>query len=115
MTRGILSPQRQEVSKQYVYKVTLQNRSKQTITAVEWDYVFIAPATQTELARHRFRSREQIPPGRKGSLDGSPTTPQTRTIPAEAATRDEQHPFTEMVIINSVSFAEEVPKAADKR
>lgn len=115
MTRGILSPQRQEVSKQYVYKVTIENRSKQTITAVEWDYVFIDPATQTELARHRFRSREQIRPGRKGSLDGRSTAPQTRTIPADAAARDEQRPFTEIVIINSVSFAEEVPQAADKR
>ena len=106
VTRGILSPQRQEVSKQYVYRVTIQNRGAKTITAVEWDYVFIDPATQAEVARHRFRSREQIRPGRKGSLDGRSTAPQTRVIPAEAAARDGRHPFVERVIISSVSYAD---------
>jgi hypothetical protein len=113
MTRGILSPRRQEVSKQYVYRVTIQNGSAKTITAVEWDYVFIDPVTQAEVARHHFQSREQIRPGRKGSLDGRSTTPQTRVIPAEAAARDAQHPFVERVIISSVSYAEEGMKAAD--
>jgi hypothetical protein len=113
MTRGILSPQRQEVLRQYVYEVTIQNRSAKTITAVEWDYVFIDPATQAEVARHRFQSREQIRPGRKRSLTGRSNTPETRVIPAEAVARDGQHPFTERVIIGSVSYAEDVPKSAD--
>lgn len=115
MTRGILSPQRQEVLRQYVYKATIQNRGAKTITAVEWDYVFIDPSTQAEVARHRFRSREQIRPGRKAGLEGRSAAPQTSIIPAEAAARDERHPFTERVIINSVSYAEEAPKAADDR
>jgi len=115
MTRGILSPRRQEVLRQYVYKATVQNRGAKTITAVEWDYVLIDPATQAEVARHRFRSRERIRPGRRASLEGRSTAPQTHVIPAEAAARDEQHPFTERVIISSVSYAEEVPKAAGNR
>jgi hypothetical protein len=106
VTRGILSSERQEVSKEYVYKVTIQNNSPKTISAIDWDYVFIDPATQQEVARHRFHSTEQVRPGKKRSLVGTSISPQTRVVKVDSAAENPLRPFQEKVVLQSVSYAD---------
>jgi hypothetical protein len=104
MTRGIMTGKLEELVKEYVYRVTIQNNSSKTITAIVWDYVFIDPDTQKEMARHAFQSNERILPGKKRSLIGSTTSPQTQVINAKAAEQNSRRPLEEKVIVRSILY-----------
>jgi hypothetical protein len=104
MTRGIMTGKLEELIKEYVYKVTIQNNSSKTITAIGWDYVFIDPATQREVSRHAFQSNERILPGKKRGLLGSTTSPQTQVINVKAAEQNSSRAFEEKVIVRSILY-----------
>jgi hypothetical protein len=107
LTRGILVTQQAEFIREYVYKVTIRNNSSKTVASIDWDYVFIDPTTQTEIARHAFRSTEPIRPGKKKSLNGSSIKPPTGVISVTATNENPHRPFDEKVIIRSILYAEE--------
>jgi hypothetical protein len=107
LTRGILVTQQAEFIREFVYKVTIQNNSSKIVIAIDWDYVFIDPTTQTEVARHPFHSTELIHPGKKKSLNGSSLKPPTLVISASATKDSPPGSLEEKVIMRSVLYAEE--------
>ena len=52
----------------YRYKVRLKNLTEKKIKSIDWDYVFIEPNTQNEVARHEFTSDDGIEPGKERHL-----------------------------------------------
>jgi hypothetical protein len=53
----------------YRYKASVHNAGTRTIKAIDWDYVFFDPHTQSEIGRHQFTSDEKINPGKKKDLE----------------------------------------------
>ena len=66
----------------YRYKLTLRNDGPKTITSIDWDYLFVDPTDQRELARHQFTSDETIKPGKSKELGVLYLTPPVKTLSA---------------------------------
>jgi hypothetical protein len=96
----------------YVYRVKVQNHGAKIITAIVWDYVFVDPETNGELARHRFYSESKLSPGKTKTLVAASPRPPTRVISAGLLYRKASNAYTERVEIRSVVY---VNSSADKR
>lgn len=52
----------------YTAKVTLKNLAAKPIKAIEWNYIFVDPASQKELKRYKIQSKQQILPDQTQTL-----------------------------------------------
>lgn len=67
----------------YRYKLTLQNDSIKTIKSIDWDYLFLDPITQQELAHHQFTSDETIKPGKSKEISVLYLIPPVKLVSAQ--------------------------------
>ena len=89
----------------YRYKLQVRNDGQKTIKLVDWDYVFLDPDTQAEVARHLFTSEEKVGPGRVKDLDVFVLTPPVRTVNALVKGKDEPQ-FVEQVVLMRVVYSD---------
>jgi hypothetical protein len=100
-----IAPQK-TAANSYVYRVKIRNDGSQIIRAIEWDYVFIDPETNAELARHRFYSESKCVPGNTRTLIAESPSPPTRVISARLLERNPSATYTEQVEIRRVVYAD---------
>lgn len=89
---------------QFVYKLTLSNEGPKTIRAVEWEYIFIDPQTQLEVARRQFLSQEKVSPRKRKKLVEYSTSPPTKVISVDKLLQPESKRFIERVVIKRVTY-----------
>lgn len=74
----------------YRYKVSLRNDGVKTIKSIDWDYLFLDPATQQEIARHQFASDETIKPGKNKEIGVLYLVPPVKLIDARMFNKKER-------------------------
>ncbi len=87
----------------YKYKVRLRNDGVKTIKSIDWDYLFLDPTTQQELARHQFTSDETIKPGKNKELSVLYLIPPMKLVNAKALKKKDP-PFVEQVVIVRIQY-----------
>ncbi len=90
----------------YKYKVTLRNDGLKTIKSVDWDYLFLDPITQQELARHQFTSDETIKPGKSKEVSVLYLVPPVKTIDVRSLRKKEPASITEQVVVTRVQYSD---------
>ena len=89
----------------YRYKTTLQNDSAKTIKSIDWDYLFLDPTTQQELAHHQFTSDETIKPGKRKEISVLYLIPPVKLV--DARTPDKKNrSFIEQVLVVHIQYSD---------
>ena len=101
-----LLPANVDKSRDFVYRVRVRSYAAKVIKAVVWDYVFIDPETNAELARHTFFSEEKLSPGKTKLLVATSPRPPTRVISAKMLYRKATDPYIERVEIKAIIFVD---------
>ena len=89
----------------YRYKVTLQNDGVKTINSIDWDYLFLDPTTQEELAVHQFTSDETIKPGKKKEISVLYLIPPIKLVSTRMLNK-KNLPLTEQVVIARIRYVD---------
>jgi hypothetical protein len=90
----------------YSYKVTLRNDGWKTIRSIDWDYLFIDPITQEEVARHQFTSDETIKPGKSKEISVLYLIPPVKSVSVGMLAKKDPMPFTEQVVVARISYSD---------
>lgn len=90
----------------YRYKVTLRNEGDKTIKSIDWDYYFVDPLTNQELARHQFTSDETIKPGKSKEVSVLYLKPPVKTVDARSLKKKERESFVGRVVIARLQFSD---------
>ena len=90
----------------FIYKTTIKNLSDKPIKSIDWDYVFLDRATETEIGRREFTSEEKISPGKAKELTVTITKPPTQTISVTALNTSERKSLMERVIVVRIDYAD---------
>jgi hypothetical protein len=89
----------------YRYKVTLRNDGAKTIKSIDWDYLFIDPTTNQELARHQFTSDETIKPGKNKEISVLYLVPPVKLVSA-GSLNNKSRPLTEQVVVAQIQYSD---------
>jgi hypothetical protein len=92
-------------SNTFVYQIRLRNDGERTVKYIEWDYVFLDPATREEVGRHSFISTTDLRPSQTSNISVKRVSPPARTVRAVSEERN-ANSYTEFVVINRVRFAD---------
>jgi hypothetical protein len=90
----------------YRYKVTVRNEGVKTIKSIDWDYYFVDPLTNQELARHQFTSDEKIKPGKSKEVTVLYLKPPVKTVDAHSLRKKEGESFVGHVVIARLQFSD---------
>ncbi len=90
----------------YRYKVTLRNDTGKAIKSIDWDYIFIDPENESEVARHQFTSDETVKPGKKKEISVLYLVQPVKTISVGMLSKRDPLPYNEKVIISRVLFVD---------
>jgi hypothetical protein len=90
----------------YRYKVTLRNDGLKTIKSIDWDYYFVDPLTNQELARHQFTSDETIKPGKSKEVTVLYLKPPVKTVDARSLRKKEGESFAGRIVIARLQFSD---------
>jgi hypothetical protein len=90
----------------YRYNVTLRNDSTKTIKSIDWDYCFVDPLTNQELARHQFTSDETIKAGKSKELSVLYLKPPVKTVDARSLGKKETSALVAQVVIVRLQFSD---------
>lgn len=90
----------------YRYKVTFRNDGVKTVKSIDWDYLFIDPATQQVVARHQFTSDETIRPGKSKGVNVLYLVAPVKTVKARLLNKKDPMPFTEQVVVARISYSD---------
>ncbi len=90
----------------YRYKVTLRNDGQKVIKSIEWDYLFIDPSTQREVAHHQFASDDTIKPGKSKEVSVLYLIPPVKTISADVLGKKGQMSFQEQVVVVRIFYSD---------
>jgi hypothetical protein len=90
----------------FVYKATVKNSGDKVIKSLDWDYVFIDRATETELGRQQFTSEEKISPGKTKELVVTIRKPPTQTISLTALNKNEGDSLAGHIVIVRIDYAD---------
>lgn len=90
----------------YRYKISVRNGGPKAIKLIDWDYVFLDPATQAEVERHQFTSEEKVGAGKEKELSVFKLAPPTRTVSAGASGKKDAPPFAERIVLVRVEYAD---------
>jgi len=93
-----------ELENKFVYQVRVRNTGEKQIVALDWDYIFIDPATGKVIERHSFHTQERIRSGKSKTLSEVSVLPPTRVINVQALEKNPEHQFIERIALNSVIF-----------
>jgi hypothetical protein len=88
------------------YKVTLRNDSDKIIKSIDWDYYFVDPDTNQELARHQFTSDETIKPGKSKEISVLYLKAPVKTIDAHSLQKKQRASLTGRVVIAHLQFSD---------
>ena len=100
----VVTAEREDSNPRFTYQLLIRNESQKSIRAVDWEYTFLDPETQSELARHQFRTEEQVRPGKRKTLVEYSTSPPTRVISVKTLSQPEPDRFIEKVTIRRVTY-----------
>lgn len=89
----------------YKYNATLRNEGVKTIKSIDWDYIFIDPITQQEVARHQFTSDETIKPGKSKEVSVLYLIPPVKTVSAGMLAKKNPTPFMEHVVVARIQYS----------
>ena len=84
----------------------MRNTGEKTIKLVDWDYIFLDPATQNEVTRYQFTSEEKIRPGKEAELDVFILSPPVRVVNARAMEKDEQVSSNERIEMVRIEYSD---------
>ena len=90
----------------YRYKVTVRNDGVKTIKSIDWDYYFVDPITNQELARHQFTSDETVKPGKSKEVTVLYLKPPVKTVDARSLRKKEGEAFAGRVVIARLQFSD---------
>jgi hypothetical protein len=90
----------------YRYKVSLRNEGLKTIKSIDWDYYFVDPVTNQELARHQFTSDETIKPGKSKDISVLYLKAPVKTLDARSLGKKETAALTAQVVIVRLQFSD---------
>jgi hypothetical protein len=90
----------------FMYKVTVKNSSSKTIKSIDWDYVFLDRATESELGRREFTSDEKVSPGKSKELTVVNSKPPTQTISLTALNSNERDGMLERVSLVRIEYTD---------
>ena len=90
----------------FTYKASVKNTGDKTIKSVDWDYIFLEPDTEHEIARRQFTSDEKISPGKTKELTVLISTPPTSTISVYALSKDEHLRVTGRAVIVRIVYSD---------
>lgn len=89
----------------YRYKVTLRNDGTKSTISIDWDYLFIDPATQQVIGRHQFTSDESIKPRKNKEISVLYLSTPIKTINAKTLS-EKRASLIEQVVIMRVQFSD---------
>jgi hypothetical protein len=89
----------------YRYKLTLRNDGVKTIKSIDWDYLFLDPTTQQEIARHQFTSDETIKPGKNKEISVLYLIPPVKLVSARMLNKKDL-PFTQQVVVARIQYSD---------
>jgi hypothetical protein len=92
------------VDLEFVYRMTVRNVGDKAVLAVEWEYLFIDAATNAEVGRRQFASRETIRPHQRKTLVESSSSPPMNVITVTSLSQPQSRRFIEEVFIRAVQF-----------
>lgn len=103
-----IATQHKTVSPRYVfmYKVTVKNSSSKTIKSIDWDYVFLDRASESELGRREFTSEEKVSPGKSKELIIVSLKPPTQTISLTALNSNERDAMIERISLVRIEYTD---------
>ena len=90
----------------FVYKTTVKNLSDKAIKSIDWDYYFVDPSTNQELARHQFTSDETIKPGKSKEVSVLYLKPPVKTVDARSLKKSEKSAFAGRVVVARLQFSD---------
>ena len=90
----------------FMYKLTVKNSSTKTIKSIDWDYVFLDRATETEVGRREFTSEEKVFPGKSKELTVVISKPPTQTISLTALNSSERETMIERVNVVRIEYTD---------
>lgn len=88
----------------YVYRVKFNNGGAKAIQALEWEYVFLDPATQAEAGRHSYSHKVKLRPGKTTELFGVSDSPPTRVVDASKPDKPEPGRYAERVRVTRIEY-----------
>ena len=89
----------------YRYKVALRNDGVKTIKSIDWDYLFLDPMTQQEVARHQFTSDETVKPGKSKEISVLYLIPPVKLVSAQMLNK-KKLPFTGRVVVAHIQYSD---------
>jgi hypothetical protein len=85
--------------------VALRNDGVKTIKSIDWDYLFLDPLTQQELARHQFTSDGTIKPGKSKEISVLYLIPPVKLVSARTLNK-KNLPFIEQVVVAHILYSD---------
>ena len=89
-------------STRFIYRVTVKNVGKKTITGLAWDYLFYDLDKVELVGEHSFRQRVKIRPGKSVELIGQSRFPPTRVL--DAARAQQRVELSEEISIRLIEY-----------
>ncbi len=90
----------------FVYKASVKNTSTKTISSIDWDYIFLDRADQSEIGRQQFTNDEKIGPGKSKELSIVINKPPTQTISVTSLNTKERDGLVGRVVIVGLKFTD---------
>jgi hypothetical protein len=90
----------------YLYQITVRNNGPKKIKAVNWQYVFTDSLDQSIVTRHKFRTRENIAPGKEAKLSRFSVIAPTQVINAKAVQNNSKEAYLEQVLIMRIEYTD---------
>jgi hypothetical protein len=99
----------------YVYSLKFKNSGK-PIEGLAWDYLFLAPNTNTEIGRHQFVSYRTVSTGKAVTLQAQLRSPPIRVFRPSESTQTSHPKFRERAVVQCVLYADDTMwKRSDAR
>ena len=90
----------------FVYKASVKNTTAKTISSIDWDYIFLDRADQSEIGRQQFTNDEKIGPGKSKELSIVVNKPPTQTISVTSLNTKERDGLIGHVVIVRLKFTD---------
>lgn len=90
----------------FIYKASIKNTTAKTISSIDWDYIFLDRADQSEIGRQQFTNDEKIGPGKSKELSIVINKPPTQTISVTSLNTKERDGLVGRVVIVRLQFTD---------
>ena len=89
-----------------MYKVTVKSTSSKTFKSIDWDYVFLDRATESEMGRREFTSDEEVSSGKSKELIVVLSKAPTQTVRLTSLNSNERAGMIERVSLVRVEYTD---------